>query len=113
MHYLIVIFFLLIYSIYEVYAEPYAYITNQGDNSLSVINTKTNKVIQSITVGHRPAGVVVSNDNKRVYVSNPESKDISVIDTKTLENIKTIKVGGGPLAIAISPDNQFVYVADW
>ena len=95
------------------YAQPYAYITNQGENSLSVINTHTNKVVKTINVGNRPAGVVVSNNGKRVYITNPESKDISVIDTEKLLNIKTIKVGTSPLAIAISPDDQTIYVADW
>ena len=85
------VFFLLFCWAHWVYAQPYAYITNQGDNSVSVIDTNTNTVIQTIAVGHRPAGVVVSNNGKRVYISNPESKNISVIDTKTLTNIKTIK----------------------
>ena len=103
------VFLLFIFWIDGACAESYAYITNQGDNSVSVINTNTNKVIQTIAVGHRPAGVAVSNNGKRVYVTNPESKDISVIDTKTLKNIKTIKMGGGPLAILVSPDDQSVY----
>ena len=83
-----IVFFLIIFWVQGTYAVSYAYITNQGDNSVSVINTNTNKIIQTIAVGHRPAGVVVSHNGKRVYVSNPESKDISVIDTKTLQNIK-------------------------
>ena len=107
------VFFLLFCWVHGLYAQPYAYITNQGDNSVSVIDTNTNTVIQTIAVGHRPAGVVVSGNGKRVYISNPESKNISVIDTKTLTNIKTIKIGSGPLAIAISPNDQSVYVADW
>ena len=45
-------------------------------------------VVKTINVGNRPAGVVVSNNGKRVYITNPESKDISVIDTKKLLNIK-------------------------
>ena len=76
------VFLYLLGSICSSYAQPYAYITNQGDNSVSVINTETNNVIKTIDVGYRPAGVVVSNNGKRVYVTNPESKDISVIDTK-------------------------------
>ncbi|MFT5395818.1 MAG: YVTN family beta-propeller protein, partial [Gammaproteobacteria bacterium] len=71
-------------------AQPYAYITNQGSDSVSVIDTHSNKVIKTIKVGSKPAGVVVSNDSKRVYISNPESHDVSVIDTESLSVIKTV-----------------------
>ena len=58
-------------------AQSYAFITNQGDDSVSVINTSTSDIIKTIKVGHRPAGVVVSNDGRRVYVTNPESQNVS------------------------------------
>ena len=40
------VFLYLLGSICSSYAQPYAYITNQGDNSVSVINTETNNVIK-------------------------------------------------------------------
>ena len=37
-----------------------AYITNDGSGNVSVIDTATNKVIATITVGSAPEGVAVS-----------------------------------------------------
>ena len=71
----------------HLHAAPYAFITNQGANSVSVIDTQTNEVVKTLNVGHKPAGVAVTSDGKRCFISNPESKTISVIDGKSLDVI--------------------------
>ncbi len=49
-----------------------AYITNENDNTVSVIDTATNTVIGSpIPVGNNPYGVAVTPDGSKVYVANP------------------------------------------
>lgn len=40
-------------------AAPYAYITNYGTNSVSVIDTVTDNVTATVPVGSYPGGVVV------------------------------------------------------
>ncbi|MBT5752430.1 MAG: hypothetical protein HOI33_06940, partial [Rhodospirillaceae bacterium] len=72
------------------WAAPRAYITNQGDNSVSVIDTLTDKVITTIAVGDKPAGVAVNHDGSRIYVTSPESRDVSVIDGQHAKVIATI-----------------------
>ena len=52
--------FLIIGWVCIAQAQPNAYITNQRSDSVTVIDTATNKAIKTIKVGHRPAGVVVS-----------------------------------------------------
>ena len=66
-----------------VVAAPFAWITNQIDDTVTVINTASGKAEATVKVGHRPAGVVASHDGRRIYVSNPESRDISIIDGET------------------------------
>ena len=56
------------------WSSPFAYITNQGDNTVSVIDTANNRVIRSIDVGDKPAGIAVSDDGSRIYVTNPKSR---------------------------------------
>ena len=73
-----------------------AYITNYGDNTVSVINVATNTVIDSITVGIEPSGVSVSPDGNKVYVANQVSKTVSVISTATNTITATIPVGLQP-----------------
>ena len=46
-----------------------AYITNQGDNTVSVIDTSVNQVIKIIKVGKAPVGVAVSaNYNVLIFL---------------------------------------------
>ena len=66
-------------------AAPFAYITNQNDSTVSVINTITNTVIATVNangLGH-PAEVAVTPDGTTVYVANKASNKVSVINTST------------------------------
>ncbi|MEW8382797.1 MAG: hypothetical protein AB2704_13170, partial [Candidatus Thiodiazotropha taylori] len=46
----------------QILADPLAFITNQGDDTLSVINLKSLKLTTTIKVGSKPAGIAVSKD---------------------------------------------------
>lgn len=48
----------------------FLYVACNGDNSLAVIDTTTNKYVKSIPVGYFPYGVSVSRDGSRILVSN-------------------------------------------
>jgi YVTN family beta-propeller protein len=65
------------------HAEPFAYVTNQSSNSVSVIDTATNTVADSIVVGSLPWGVAITPDGAFAYVTNTGSANVSVIDTVT------------------------------
>ena len=45
------------YCLQTCIAAPFAYITNQGEDSVSVIDLANNQVTNKITVGEDPAGV--------------------------------------------------------
>ncbi|MGA9187251.1 MAG: PGF-pre-PGF domain-containing protein, partial [Methanosarcina sp.] len=89
---------------------PYAYITNSGDNTVSVIDTATNKVTAIVPVGNYPMGVAVTLDGKKVYVTNFFDHTISVIDATKNKVTTTIPVGNAPRGVAVSPDGKRVYV---
>jgi YVTN family beta-propeller protein len=91
----------------------FAYVTNQGSETVSVIDLATFKVATEIKVPGHPAGIAVSPRGDRVYVTAPDAHDIAVIDTATNTVTKRISVGGGPLGIAVHPFNNLLYVADW
>ncbi len=61
---------------YPLAAAPFAYITNQLDDSVSIIDTEQGKVVDTITVHGKPAGVAVSPAGDKVYISTPEAKGI-------------------------------------
>src|ERR1035438_8024956 len=87
-----------------------AYITNSGDNTVSVIYVVSNIVVATIPVGNYPYGVSVSSDGTKVYVANFLSNSVSVITTATNTVSATIPVGSAPNGIAVSQDGSKVYV---
>lgn len=91
----------------------YAYITNQQDGTVSIINTITNKVISTINVGQRPTGTAISPDGEKVYITNQFNNSISVISTLTNKVISNISLkNGAPTGIAVSPDGKSLYVVN-
>jgi YVTN family beta-propeller protein len=89
-----------------------AYITNIGSDTVSVINTATNQVVDTITVGTHPYGVAVTPNGSFVYVANFSLGTVSVISTATNQVVDTVTVGGNPLAVAVTPNGNLVYVTN-
>src|SRR6516164_557131 len=83
-----------------------AYVTNDGSGDVSVIDTATNTVTATITVGTAPFAVAVSPDGGTVYVANIDSDNVSAIATATNKVIATITVGSAPEGVAVSPGRQ-------
>jgi YVTN family beta-propeller protein len=94
-------------------AAVYAYVVNSGEDTVSVIDTATNTVIDTINVGHAPFGVVVDpTSGNYVYVTNQNENTVSVIDTWNNTVTATITVGVSPTGLDITPDENYVYVAN-
>jgi len=97
-------------------AAPFAYITNEQSNTVSVIDIATNTVVGSpIAVGAQPYGVAVNPAGTRVYVANSDfggTGTVSVIDTATREVIATIPDPLHPRGIAVNPAGTRVYVTN-
>jgi len=91
---------------------PYAYVANINSNNVSVINTTTNVVVKTVTVGTNPEGVAITPNGSYAYVTNSGSNTVSVISTSTNAIVKTVTVKGRPYAIAITPNGSYAYVAD-
>jgi YVTN family beta-propeller protein len=70
---------------------------------VSVIDTATNTVTGTITVGDGPTGVVITQDGARAYVACLASAAISVIDTATNTVTATIPVAIVPILLAFTP----------
>ena len=77
----------------------------------NVIDTATNSVVHTITVGGDPYGVVFSPDGGHAYEASGGS--VSVIDTATNSVIDTINVGTTAVGIAISHDGSQLYVTHY
>jgi len=86
------------------------YVTNAAGNSVDVVDSATNKVVQVIKGIEVPHGVNFSPDGKRVYVSNESDHVLDVVDRESGEIIKTIPLSGRPNNIAVTKDGRQIYI---
>jgi YVTN family beta-propeller protein len=80
----------------NVVAAPFAYITNSGDDTVSVIDTATDHVVATIPVG-APYAVAINGAGDRVYVTG--GNGISIIDATRNVVIGTIPVSATTIAV--------------
>jgi YVTN family beta-propeller protein len=86
------------------------WVLNYDDDSVSVIDPQTDKVVQTIEGIPRPHGVVFSPDGSRAYISSENSEHLLyVVDTKTGKIVKKVLLSGRPNLPAITPDGKRVY----
>lgn len=88
------------------------YAANDGNSTVTVVNTSTRAITATINVGSNPRSVAMSPDGKRAYVTNYSSNSVSVISTATNAVTATISGFSSPQGIAISPDGTKLYVGN-
>ena len=85
------------------------YVSNEGESTLDVVDTKSLKVTKSIPLSGHPNNIAISKDGKRVYVSIARAPGaVDVIDTASLEDVKSIPVKGAVHNTYVTPDGKFV-----
>jgi YVTN family beta-propeller protein len=90
----------------------HVYITNSGSNDVSLVDLKTQTLVQSIPVGAAPYGAAITGDGKKLLVGNRDDNAVSLIQTANNAVTKTITVGVKPLRIAINPSGTKAYVVN-
>jgi YVTN family beta-propeller protein len=90
------------------------YVSNQLDNTVSVIDGATHKIVATVRVGVSPAQMAVSPDRRSVYVANTGSNTVSVLDTGSNTVAKTIPLPrrSRPIGVALSPSGRYLYTAN-
>jgi len=98
------------------HAGTRAYVVNNGDNKVSVINTVTKAVIATVPVGpsyasYAPRGVTLNPNGTRGYVANSGNGTVSVINTVNNSIVTTIPVNlGQNSTLALNPTGTRAYV---
>lgn len=94
-----------------------AYVSNNGDNTVSVIDLAAQRVIATINVGAAPRGTALDPTGKTLYVANQSDGTLSVIDTDKNAVSSTIAlVTSGsdvrqPYAVTATKDT--IYISDF
>jgi YVTN family beta-propeller protein len=93
-------------------AQPRLYVTNEGSNNVSVIDTTRNVEIHRLDVGHGPKPVEVSPNGRIVYVANhgEDPNSVSAIEDDVVT--ATIMVGTGPTRVGFSMDSACAYAVN-
>jgi YVTN family beta-propeller protein len=94
----------------EVYAVNTG--TAAGNGSVSVIDTKVNRVVATIPVHKLPYFIDVDPAGRRAYVANSGSNTVSILDLDLRRETGVIGVGEQPRIARISPDMRSLVVTN-
>jgi YVTN family beta-propeller protein len=83
-----------------------AWVANIGENTISIVDTGTFRILGTIAVGKGPTGLTFSRDGRFAYVSNQGDKTVEVIDTASHRVLKAIPVGTNPHFLVLGPDGR-------
>ena len=89
----------------------HAFVTNGGDNTVSVIDVQAGKTVGTIPVGEYPHGLRISPDGREAYVANLKAGSVSVLDTVAMKEVARLPVGKGPAQTGFAPDGATVFVS--
>jgi YVTN family beta-propeller protein len=108
----VIVISILIMLVSSVNAKEYAYVASMDSDTIKVVDTATNTIINSVNVGDQPSVVAVNPGRTRLYVTNYLSDNVSVIDIATNKVITSVNVAHRPLGIAVNPTGTRVYVVN-
>jgi DNA-binding beta-propeller fold protein YncE len=114
---------------YGVVADPTrsrAYVSNERDGTVSVVEIPSGRVTANIQVGGdrgsayaHPEGLAVDPTRDRLYVAVTDRDLVAVIDTQSLKLVRALpigrqgaEIGSAPVAVAVAPDGGTLYVAN-
>jgi YVTN family beta-propeller protein len=87
----------------------YVLVTNNEDNTVSVIDLATYEIVKTIPTGNGPHGFRISADSKFAYIANMGEDTVSVINLETFEE-ERMKTGNTPVTTGVTKDGKTLAV---
>lgn len=87
------------------------YVSSRDAGTITVINTTSNTVTRTITVGSGAQRIALSPDLKTLYVAS-EANGAQIVDIASGSVTSIPGVGTGAVGLALSPDGARLYVAN-
>ncbi len=88
------------------------YVSNEKGNSITVLDSKTLEVLETIPVGQRPRGIMLTNDDKYLLVCASDDDTVQVVDVATREIVGDLPSGPDPELLNLHPSGSPVYIAN-
>jgi YVTN family beta-propeller protein len=79
------------------------FVSNEGDNTITVIDSATMEVIETVPVGQRPRGITITHDGKYVLLCASDDDTVQIIDSTTYEIVGTLPSGPDPELFVLHP----------
>ncbi len=79
-------------------------------NSVAAIDPHTDRVVEQVTVGARPAGIAFGS--RSLWIANLDDQTVSRVNPGTLQTLRTIHFHGPPTGIASTPAGVWVVESD-
>ena len=92
--------------------REYAYVSNGGDGTVTVLDLTSLRQERVVTVGKNPTGLAVNPTRNEVYAVNSGSNSVTVIDTVKNEVAATIPVRRQPYFLSLDTAGERGYVAN-
>jgi YVTN family beta-propeller protein len=91
-----------------------AYVTNEGSDSVSVIDRALDQVVSVLAVGKAPRGITVTRDASQAFVVDAGASTLSIIDINTdrVMHRTNLEAGANASEVAITPDGRKLYVTN-
>ncbi len=89
------------------------YITTELDNTVSIIDPRTLKIIGAVPTGQAESHMLaITRDGRRGYTANVGPGTVSVLDLEARKTIAVIPVSGQTQRIALSIDDRLAFTSD-
>ncbi|PMR67394.1 PQQ-dependent catabolism-associated beta-propeller protein [Halomonas heilongjiangensis] len=88
------------------------FVSNEKDNTVSVIDGETLEVVETISVGRRPRAMAFSSDGSELFVAVGDDEAIDMIDLETLQVVRSQSSGDDPEVIRVDPNRPYLYVSN-
>ena len=88
------------------------WVSNEKDDTISVIDIETLEVVRTLDVGERPRGITFSKDYSVLYVCASDSDTVQVIDPESGRVLHELPSGEDPEQFVLHPDDRHLYIAN-
>ena len=82
-----------------------------GSNSITLIDTASNKILGVIYIGRAPHEAFFTPDGKELWATVRGENYVSVIDPLKMKEIRRVQTANGPGMVLFRPDGRYAFVA--
>ena len=88
------------------------YVSNEKGNSITVLDSATLEVKETIPVGQRPRGIILTKDGKYLLICASDDDTVQILDVAKREVVGDLPSGPDPELPNIHPSGNPVYVSN-